>query len=302
MEGHGEAAADVITGGVIARAVEPAAGEAHDQKVMATAVIAALSLTGAYCSNCGQAAHLHRSLVSLGHDILHGVFHFEGKVWRTLPELFFRPGRLTRRYIDGERAKFVSPMALYLFAVFLMFAVFPFTSDSSLSLPEGADVLGIGEQWKENIEPTIEQLNEQIEAQQERLNESDLTAAERTKAQEDLAGLIAAREAMEAMVSGDLEQDGGVHGKAGGARQGRKPRRRVPAGTVKDAQEPLRNRYRAGHEQSRAAALQAQDRGLQIFLGADSVERAVHVAVVLLAAGHPSSTTTPSSSPTRSAS
>jgi len=37
--------------------------------------------------------------------------------------LAWRPGELTRRYVDGERAKFVSPMALFLFSVFLMFAV-----------------------------------------------------------------------------------------------------------------------------------------------------------------------------------
>src|SRR5688572_6431754 len=119
MEGHGEAAADVITGGVIARAVEPAAGEAQDKAGHENCRNCGAVLTGAYCSNCGQASHLHRSLLSLGHDILHGVFHIEGKAWRTIPELFLRPGRLTRRYIDGERAKFISPIALYLFAVFL---------------------------------------------------------------------------------------------------------------------------------------------------------------------------------------
>ena len=66
------------------------------------------------------------STASLGafvHDLLHGVFHFEGKIWRTLPLLAWRPGELTRRYIDGERARFVSPIALFLFIVFLMFAV-----------------------------------------------------------------------------------------------------------------------------------------------------------------------------------
>ncbi|WP_407352831.1 DUF3667 domain-containing protein [Luteimonas sp. R10] len=82
------------------------------------------TLGGRYCSDCAQPAHIHRSLAALAHDILHGVFHFEGRVWRTLPELFFHPGRLTRRYIDGERARFVSPMALFLCTVFLMFAVF----------------------------------------------------------------------------------------------------------------------------------------------------------------------------------
>jgi hypothetical protein len=85
------------------------------------------TLTGAYCSNCGQPAHLHRSISGLGHDILHSVFHFEGKLWRTLPELVVNPGRLTRRYVHGERAKFVSPVALYLFTVFLIYAVFSLT-------------------------------------------------------------------------------------------------------------------------------------------------------------------------------
>jgi hypothetical protein len=78
---------------------------------------------GAYCHVCGQSGHVHRDLHTLVHDIAHGVFHFEGKIWATLPLLIRRPGQLTRRYIDGERAKFVSPMALFLFSVFLMFAV-----------------------------------------------------------------------------------------------------------------------------------------------------------------------------------
>jgi hypothetical protein len=204
MEGHGEAAADVITGGVIARAVEPAAGEAQAGPGHGHCLNCGAALAGAYCSQCGQSAHLHRTLRSLGHDILHGVFHFEGKVWRTLPELFFRPGRLTRRYIDGERAKFVSPMALYLFAVFLMFAVFSFTGGSSLSMPENMDVLGIRSQWKENILSDIEELDAKIEVQQELLEEPDLSEDRRKLAQEKLAGLVAAREVMQAMVDGDV--------------------------------------------------------------------------------------------------
>jgi len=204
MEGHGEAAADIITGGVIARAVEPAAGEAQAGPGHGNCLNCGATLTGAYCSQCGQTAHLHRTLRSLGHDILHGVFHFEGKVWRTLPELFFRPGQLTRRYIDGERAKFISPMALYLFAVFLMFAVFSFTGGSKLSMPENMDVLGIRSQWKENIVSDIEDLDAKIEVQQELLEESDLSAERRKRAEEELAGLVAAREVMQAMVEGDV--------------------------------------------------------------------------------------------------
>ncbi len=78
---------------------------------------------GPYCHACGQAGHVHRNLMALVHDLAHGVFHFEGKLWHTLPLLAWRPGELTRRYVHGERAKFISPVALFLFSVFLMFAV-----------------------------------------------------------------------------------------------------------------------------------------------------------------------------------
>ena len=104
--------------------IEPLAdvvGDGHTHE--ANCLNCGAALGGAFCSACGQHAHVHRTLAAFFHDFLHGVFHFEGKVWRTLPMLAWRPGELTRRYIDGQRASFLSPMALFLFSVFLMFAV-----------------------------------------------------------------------------------------------------------------------------------------------------------------------------------
>src|SRR5687768_11528701 len=202
---HGEAAADIITGGVIARAIEPDAGSAHGDGAHGQCRNCGATLAGAYCASCGQPAHLHRTLSSLGHDILHGVFHFEGKVWKTIPELLFHPGRLTRRYIDGERAKFVSPMALYLFTVFLMFAVFSLTSSNWLSIPEGAANLSPATQWKSNINDQIEEIDEKLAAIQERLTEEaqNLDEAERMKLQSESEDLKASRYVMDAMVKGD---------------------------------------------------------------------------------------------------
>jgi Protein of unknown function (DUF3667) len=117
-----EAVGDAITGALFGRAVEPAHGEgstAGEGDCLNCGTV----LLGQHCHACGQKAQVHRTLVAYGHDLLHGVFHFEGKVWKTLPMLVFKPGELTRCYIHGERAKFVSPLALFLFAVFLMFAV-----------------------------------------------------------------------------------------------------------------------------------------------------------------------------------
>jgi hypothetical protein len=115
----------LFEGGLFARAVEPRTGEgAHEEAFEGTCLNCGTVRVGPHCHRCGQRAHIHRTMVEFGHDLLHGALHLEGKTFRTLPLLAWRPGRLTRRYIDGERARFVSPMALFLFSVFLMFAVF----------------------------------------------------------------------------------------------------------------------------------------------------------------------------------
>lgn len=125
VDGFGE----VVTGAMAARAVEPQAGEAglddghtHERACLNCGE----PLAGPYCSACGQKAHLHRSLRAFGGDFIAGLFNFEGKIWRTLPMLAWCPGDLSRRYVEGERARYVSPVALYLFSVFAMFAVLNF--------------------------------------------------------------------------------------------------------------------------------------------------------------------------------
>lgn len=131
-DGIGEA----VTGGLIARAVEPHAGEHRGEAGEGACLNCGTELIGRHCHQCGQAAHVHRSVTAWWHDVAHSVLHFEGKIWRTLPMLAWRPGELTRRFIDGERARFVSPMALFLFTVFLMFALFSMI---------GANLVGIHE-------------------------------------------------------------------------------------------------------------------------------------------------------------
>ena len=138
-----EAIGDAATGAVLARAVEPRTGEAADGHTHEKNCLnCGAELTGDYCHACGQRAHVHRTLGAFWHDLLHGVLHFEGKIWRTLPMLVWRPGELTRRYIEGERAKFVSPMALFLFSAFLMFAVASFTGalSSAVHPPSAEDL------------------------------------------------------------------------------------------------------------------------------------------------------------------
>ena len=126
-----DAAGDVVTGSLLARAAEPHAGEAGDDGHTheKNCLNCGTPLSGLYCFACGQKAHVHRSVRAFFQDFVQGLFNFEGKIWRTLPMLAWRPGEMTRRYIAGERARFISPVALYLFTVFAMFAALSFTGE-----------------------------------------------------------------------------------------------------------------------------------------------------------------------------
>lgn len=145
-----EAIGTAVQGGLVAKAVDDeghlADARGEDSNLCLNC---GTTVSGKFCGNCGQPLHVHRSIGALWHDILHGVLHFEGKFWRTLPLLAWNPGDLTRRYVHGERAKFISPMALFLFSIFMMFAVFsfvgdPFSSESDVavdqSIDEGIDI------------------------------------------------------------------------------------------------------------------------------------------------------------------
>lgn len=122
MSGEFEAVADVATGVVAAHAVD--GGKAGHGDQGEHCLNCGTALLGPHCHRCGQSGHVHRTASALFHDIAHGVFHFEGRTWHTVPLLFWRPGELTRRYAQGERVNFVSPMALFLFSVFLLVATF----------------------------------------------------------------------------------------------------------------------------------------------------------------------------------
>lgn len=129
MDSGLEAAGALATATAAAQAIDPPAARetVHGEACLNCGAV----LDGAYCSACGQKAHLHRSVLHAVEEFLHGVTHFDSKLWNTLPLLFFRPGKLTREYVHGKRARYVAPVALFLLTVFSMFLLFGF-----LQLPE----------------------------------------------------------------------------------------------------------------------------------------------------------------------
>ncbi|MFC5459481.1 DUF3667 domain-containing protein [Massilia niabensis] len=82
-------------------------------------------IAGEFCQGCGQPAHLHvPSAREFLHEFIAHYVALEGKLWKSVALLLFRPGRLTRDYIEGKRARYVEPLRLYLSFSIIFFAIF----------------------------------------------------------------------------------------------------------------------------------------------------------------------------------
>jgi len=130
-----EAVGGAATGGLIAGQFEKPAGKAGEHHNLCADC--GTETVGRFCHNCGNAAHVHRTLLHLGEELLHGVMHFDSRTWRTLPLLVFRPGRLTREWCEGKRTRYVSPLAVFLFTMFVMFMLLSYAPE-----PEGGSTVG----------------------------------------------------------------------------------------------------------------------------------------------------------------
>jgi hypothetical protein len=106
-------------------------------------------LSGPYCSHCGEEAVDPHALTVrhfVGHTLAHEMLHLDGKIWRTLRCLFFRPGFLTAEYCAGRRRPYVNPVRI------LITAIIAFT----LLSPGGGSrqfTVGLGPNLRLNIAP-----------------------------------------------------------------------------------------------------------------------------------------------------
>jgi hypothetical protein len=124
-----EAAGALATAGAVAGAIEP--GDPGKPGEGGCLNCGTELGGGRYCGNCGQSARPHRTLGGLVGEFLASLWNFDTKAWRTLPMLFFRPGTLTREYVYGKRARYISPLAAFLLSIFVMFFAF-----STVNIPQ----------------------------------------------------------------------------------------------------------------------------------------------------------------------
>ncbi|MEM7051858.1 MAG: ankyrin repeat domain-containing protein [Acidobacteriota bacterium] len=67
-------------------------------------------LQGEFCSACGQ-RHWHDRLSVSGllGDLFHRLFNFDRGIWVTIRDLTVAPGQTVRRYLDGQRRRYLNP-------------------------------------------------------------------------------------------------------------------------------------------------------------------------------------------------
>jgi hypothetical protein len=159
-----EAAGALATAGAVAGAIEP--GDPGQPGEGGCLNCGAELGGGRYCSNCGQSARPHRTLGGLVGEFLASLWNFDTKAWRTLPLLLFRPGTLTREYVYGKRARYISPLASFLLSIFLMFFAF-----STVEIPQNTrDAADVAATAQDLAEARQELSQAQAELQRARTN------------------------------------------------------------------------------------------------------------------------------------
>jgi Protein of unknown function (DUF3667) len=97
-----------------------------------------------FCSACGQAAiDPNPSLGEFVHEAAAEFLHWDGKLAATFRLLFTKPGELTREYLAGRRASYLSPLRVYLTCSVLFFALKALAPEPKIVAHPGSTQVGM---------------------------------------------------------------------------------------------------------------------------------------------------------------
>ena len=92
-------------------------------------------LKGPFCYYCGQPdRNFMRFFPALLRDLMEDLLDLDSRFMRTIKPLMFKPGRLTRDYMDGRRFRYAPPMRLYIFSSIVFFLLAAFLSSDAITI------------------------------------------------------------------------------------------------------------------------------------------------------------------------
>ena len=92
-------------------------------------------LRGPFCYFCGQPdRNFMRFFPVLLRDLMEDLFDLDSRFVRTMKPLLFKPGRLTRDYMEGRRFRYAPPMRLYIFSSIVFFLLAALMSSDLITI------------------------------------------------------------------------------------------------------------------------------------------------------------------------
>ena len=92
-------------------------------------------LKGPFCYYCGQPdRNFLRFFPALLRDLMEDLLDLDSRFMRTIKPLMFKPGKLTRDYMDGRRFRYAPPMRLYIFSSIVFFLLAAFLSSDLVTV------------------------------------------------------------------------------------------------------------------------------------------------------------------------
>jgi hypothetical protein len=121
-------------------------------------------LRGQYCGQCGQRASSRLiSLWELTRDAFGDLLEIDSRLWRTLIPLLVRPGKLTKDYLEGRRARYMPPFRMYLVLSVVFFVVAFFDPSDDLSLLFEPEPAPTAEEQEAATEESLDEAEARIE-------------------------------------------------------------------------------------------------------------------------------------------
>ncbi len=89
-----------------------------------------LDISDEFCPNCGQLNSTKKlAFDDFFNEFFAGIFAYDSRFYRTLSVLLFKPGKISKDYIEGKRVRYANPYRFYLSASILFFLAWSFSYD-----------------------------------------------------------------------------------------------------------------------------------------------------------------------------
>ena len=120
-------------------------------------------LKGPFCYYCGQPdRNFMRFFPALLRDLMEDLLDLDSRFMRTIKPLLFKPGRLTRDYMEGRRFRYAPPMRLYIFSSIVFFLLAAFLSSDAIQISGLENNDGIVHFSANNTEQELETVKEAL--------------------------------------------------------------------------------------------------------------------------------------------